>query len=286
MLVGLVLATLACSNEADAPSPGGAESTSTREAESGSTGEAAGTGTPGVDRAIRRAIAYIDGGLDGPDASPEQFVFYLSHFLERRFELGVWESLPEEHAAFLDSLEHPDPQKEYFRRLIDPDHHVTATELDRVEDVVDKVTTRALHCREVPLPHDYATRLRKLAVGGRYHLTHAALAMQWMRENGCGPVPQGVESYVVDLMAAGVRAGDATDDLEIERATFLTYLGHPERVPDGFVLDLVRSQNPDGGWSIEAGGPSNWHPTLLALWFLLESEGGSNGRPMIVEDRD
>ena len=233
-----------------------------------------------MSQAIERAIRYFD----RPSVPDEHFIFYMNHFLERRYELGVWQSLPARHEAFLASLEEPQPQKEFFRRLIEPDHRVTLEELATVEDVADKVTSKALYCRYLGLPDDYARELRKLAMGGRYHVTHAALSIQWMRESGCGPIPRQIESFVVDMMAAGIRVGDTTSDLEIERATFLTYLGHADRVPDGFVRDLLRLQNSDGGWPVEAGGASNWHPTFLALWFLLESEGRGNGGPWIVAD--
>jgi hypothetical protein len=86
-------------------------------------------------------------------------------------------------------------------------------------------------------------------------------------------------------MAAGIVPDDRLDDTEIERAAFLYYMDRGDLVPSGFTASLLPAQNPDGGWPIfwpdtQRGG-SHWHPTLLALWVLLESEGRGNGAPMI-----
>lgn len=234
--------------------------------------------SPGVGRAIHRAIRY----LDDPAILDEHFIFYVLHFLERRFELGVWADMPERHRAFMESLGEPQPQKELFRRLIEPDYVATLEQLEGAEDSVDQVTVRALYCRDYPLEEGFDSQLRKLAMRGGYHQSHAAMAIQWLRENGCGSDRDSIVSYIVDLMAARITVGDASSDLEIERTTFLGYIGHGDRVPEGMVRDLVRLQNSDGGWSIKSRGPSNWHPTFLALWFLLESEGRGNGAPMII----
>lgn len=234
--------------------------------------------SPGVERAIERAVSY----LDGPEILSEHFIFYVLYFLERRFELGVWQSLPERHAAFMAALGEPQPQKELFRRLIEPEYVATRAQIEAAEDSVDRVTTAALYCRDYPLDDGFDDEVRKLAIRGGYHQSHAAMALQWLEENDCGPNLGTIEAYVVDLMSLAIRTGDRSSDLEIERSAFLSYLGHADRVPDGMARDLVRLQNADGGWSIEAWGASNWHPTFLALWFLLESEGRGNGAPMII----
>ncbi len=234
--------------------------------------------SPALERAIDRAIAY----LDDPAVRNDYYVLNVLDFLERRYELGVWEDVPERYAEYHAALERIDPQKELFRRLIEPDYVATPEQLAAAEEIVDQVTTAALYCPDHPLPPDMAARLRRLAVNGRYHLTHAGMAIQWLRENGCEADVDSIESYVVDLMASGIRSGDATSDLEIERAAFLHYMGHADRVPSGFAGDLIRRQNGDGGWPIEASGESNWHPTFLAVWILLEVDGRGNGAPMIV----
>ncbi|HEB88536.1 MAG TPA: hypothetical protein ENI85_03110 [Deltaproteobacteria bacterium] len=231
-----------------------------------------------VERAIERAIAY----LNDPELLDEHFVFYVLDFLERRFALHVWQSMPDRYASFLASSDVEDSQKEVFRRLIEPGYIAPMKQLEAVEDPVDRITTRALYCRDYPLPADYEGMLRKRAIGGGYHQSHVAMAIQWLKENGCSPYPEEIESYVVDLMAVGIDAHDRLSDLEIERAAFLGYLGRADRAPPDLVRELVRLQNADGGWAIRPGGPSNWHPTFLALWILLESEGRSNGAPMIT----
>jgi len=134
----------------------------------------------------------------------------------------------------------------------------------------------ALYCNDVPYPTDYMGTLRKGVEMGGYFVTHAALAAMWMRENGCDlPYSPAFFDDVVAGVAAIPDADDRVLDVEIEATALLPYLGHRELVSPAFLKAMLAAQREDGGWSVDsanASTPSNWHPSVLALWAILSLE--------------
>jgi hypothetical protein len=113
---------------------------------------------------------------------------------------------------------------------------------------------------------------------GGYELTHVAIAIRWLEENGCEPHLPALRAEVADAIAAGVRSDPHVDDVELESAALLYYLGRPELVPADFPLSILPAQRGDGGWAALPDDPrSDWHPTMFALWVLLESRAWANG---------
>ena len=73
-------------------------------------------------------------------------------------------------------------------------------------------------------------------------------------------------------------------DLELEAAAFLCLAGQSTLVDPVFVDRVVAAQNYDGGWlfSSNNSGVSNWHPSVLALIFLLHLEHPSDSYPPML----
>ncbi|MGH0028862.1 MAG: FG-GAP-like repeat-containing protein [Myxococcota bacterium] len=166
-----------------------------------------------------------------------------------------------------------------FRRLVDPGAAVRPAVLASLEHEIDRMTAGALHCDRIPLPDDWKDTLAAAGRAGGYALTHAALAGQWARENGCDGHeaaaalrPDQVEALLALVAERDTLAGrfDTPTDLWLEALAMLAYLGAAERIPDDALADLLAARLPDGGWPLAPGGPSHPHPTALALWPLLE----------------
>ena len=172
-----------------------------------------------------------------------------------------------------------------FRRLMDRETPLDPDDLALVENEIDFVTVRALHCDRLDLGADYVERLLEAAGGERYALTHAGLAWRWLQENGCAlEVPAGFEAALVDSMAALIDRAEPVTDLEIEAAALLHALGHAERVPPTFIAQVLAAQGPGGGFRMSSARDEepNFHTGMLAFWLLFQHAcPAPGGRPML-----
>lgn len=204
----------------------------------------------------------------GDFASP--FDLLLGDVSARRFQVpelsGLW-------GRYQTALQQdPSVELRTYARVADAAAQVTAGDLQALRGL-DEYTGPALHCRDHALPSGYAESLaNKLAAGG-YDTSHVLLALMWIRDAGCQNPTDG-DFYEAALTAtAGLIDTDhqVTNDLEIEAATFLAYLGEGARIPTGFASAVIANQQPSGVWSeLDPSGQPNGHTTGLALWYLHE----------------
>jgi hypothetical protein len=232
------------------------------------------------EHSIGGAIAF----LADPAHIYEHAAFYFLNFMHRRFDIESFAGVSNRYWELVPNAPKPFTGVDAFERLIDPNAR-RPDQLAPAMNEIDKFTVAALYCDQIPVGESYEARMAQLATEGGYALTHVALAIKWLEENGCDPPSPALRTRVIKAMAAGVVPDDRLEDTEIERAAFLYYLDRGDLVPRGFIASLLRAQNRDGGWPEfwpdTQGGGSHWHPTVLALWVLLESDGRSNGARMI-----
>jgi hypothetical protein len=170
-----------------------------------------------------------------------------------------------------------------FARVGDPEASVTADELAMLDPPIDSLSGPALHCMDHPLPEGYAELLEESLGFGGYVTTHVLLALLWMRDVGC-EIPTNEDFYEAALAANAALIDDdhaSTTDLEIEAATFLTYLGEGHRVPEGFVEGVIANQLPEGGFTDEPDSGPNGHTSGLGLWYLHEVLFPDRRMPMV-----
>lgn len=224
----------------------------------------------GFGPALDSATTFLNQSLD--DAPPG---LAFAYFLTRRYGVGAFADVPERY----DSLLSREPKKggnppgavRLFRRLVDPEHPFVEADLAELESAWDRVTVPALYCDQYEWPASYVEDLERMGSKPGYDVTHAAMALLWMRDNGCDwPVDESVVRSWVDQMASQVRE-QPLGDISYETAAILRHLGHGDRIPSGYADKVLAAQNDDGGWGFSSERPeSHWHPTLLALWSLLE----------------
>lgn len=157
-------------------------------------------------------------------------------------------------------------------RILDP-QAVAPFEFD--SDARAQVMFPALYCDQRPISPSFYARVFWDSVRGGYDLTHAVLALEWARENGCitGEREWAAlrEEQIRRMLAETEReAGD--DDLFFERLAFLFYVGAGEWVKPDWVERVAKAQRTDGGWGQVLGEDSNDHASFLAFWVLLEAE--------------
>ncbi len=147
----------------------------------------------------------------------------------------------------------------------------------------DSTTTTlaaVLRCDEDPLDRAGLAALDRLAEGGGYQATHAALAVVWLDELVCPTEGSGQRrDELIESIADELAATDAVTDLGVEQSAVLHYIGAGDRVPADWLDRVLAAQRTDGGWGERV---STWHMTLLALWTIQAETQAGNGAPMVA----
>jgi hypothetical protein len=140
---------------------------------------------------------------------------------------------------------------------------------------IERVLYDGLHCRQPFWKlEDFMRDLDKAIESKDFGVTHAAMASELARENGCVSAEQlsGVRARMVkELEAIAEKNGD-DQDLLFEAVAMLDYLGERARVKPEWVERVIAAQLPNGGFALLRGTKaSHDHPSVLALWVLLEA---------------
>ncbi len=191
----------------------------------------------------------------------------LLDFVRRKF------ALPDNLAFSLEGLSPGDRKlAAVYARLYTP--HAEATPPPREAPEFIRNDLRALYCRERPLPADFAPALRRQMARGGYALTHAALACQWARDNGCidpeSPLWRRLSDDIAGAMAGVAREKGVRDEVGLEAAAFLCYMGRKALLPEEAARELRGAQRASGAFHSHASAEPGFHDTVLCLWILLE----------------
>jgi hypothetical protein len=215
--------------------------------------------------AIASAIGYFTG-------SREPFALLWLDVMHRRFGIAQFADALQRFDRVLVERPKESPLLRVFRRMADRDNPLRLEDMDAVTHPSDRLVVCALYCDRLGLsPSFFAEMLDKAVNAGGYYLTHALLAVIWMREYG-GEAAL-AEAFVENLYRANAAliSADArtVSDMKLEAAAFLHLAGQGARVDQTFVESVVRTQARDGGWGKSRDGRSDWHATILALLLLL-----------------
>lgn len=175
-------------------------------------------------------------------------------------------------------------------RYVDPEApRVTVPEF--AASPVNMVLVSALHCDRQPLGGNDLEVWRELASAGGYESTHVILAAATARELGCSsPEMEGIVDDAVAQVVADVETRSESgisparvDDLFLEQAAFLLWVGGPNVLAGEWLSAVLEAQLPDGGWPREQGEvTSDWHATMLGIWALSASLSPGNGARLIA----
>lgn len=195
---------------------------------------------------------------------------YVLARLERRYGL-TWTAA--QRAGTLATAP-PAAQLRLFGRLVDPGTRPDPADLATIANQSDRLLLAALYCDE--LGEATLDALAPWAEKGGADVSHGALALGWLLENGC--VATGAAEPLRQRFLRGLAAEAArvpATDVGIETMAMLDYLGAAGRVESAWVDAVMAAQHADGGWGERPDDASNDHTTTLALWVLL----GASGRP-------
>jgi hypothetical protein len=105
-----------------------------------------------------------------------------------------------------------------------------------------------------------------------YKITHLYYAIKTIEKRNKSfltqrskQIAQHIETAILPLYLKG----NYNSDLYFETLAFITEFGNTKKILKEF-KNLISEQNPDGGFSsVKNSSYSSLHPTLLALWYLL-----------------
>jgi len=227
------------------------------------------------------------------DRSRERWICLATlDFLQRKFGLperySIRSTFAPERQTNAD-LRHNMP----MGRLVDPRHVYVPTlppwkgdSMPYVEEF-QYFMQQALYCDRLGLRKEFfptlRRRLRECRGKGQmteYIVTHLALSVQWTIENHCTNQCENFEELhtaLGDALEDIVSRNGPRCDISYESMALLYYMGFKDRISKEWVNAVAAAQRPDGGWFW--GSPwimrdesvSDIHPTVLALWTLLEA---------------
>jgi len=230
---------------------------------------------------IANAITFFEESEEPDDPN----ALLLLDVVRRRFGIKEFADALKRYDSIMSTLPDQAPVMRLFRRIADHDNTLQYQDLEEVSEELDFLTLPALYCDQRDLPYYYQAMLEQATYTGDYMLTHALLAYIWIQENGCEvPVSDNFVENMYNANAALINDDSVVLDLELEAAAFLCLAGQSTLVDPVFVNRVVAAQNYDGGWlfSSNNSGVSNWHPSVLALIFLLHLEHPSDSYPPML----
>ncbi len=173
-----------------------------------------------------------------------------------------------------ESIPRSDVERAYFYF---PDALLSEAEISESSTMrYDRWLFSALSCKERPISEDIRNELALAETTGGYDLTHAYLALQYLKRLECSeedaPLDERIRR-VENAMHDEERQAGAFNDLSAERAAFLLWGGRRDMVDDAWLMKIKTAQGPTGGWGDGADAAPNPHTTALAAWALAQASG-------------
>jgi hypothetical protein len=227
--------------------------------------------------AVNNAINYIA-------RTNEPYALLMLNVLYRRFGIPEFNDTLQRYDEILSS--YPESLMKLYRRIADYNNTVDETDFNAVVDKMDSITVPALYADQWSPPESYSFVLINAKNSGGYMMTHALLATIWLQENNCNiSLPE----YFIEILyhdtAALTDLNLPVTDLALEAAAFLYMGGQGNLVNPDFAENVIATQNPDGGWSWSSSDTPNgssWHPSVLALMFLLHIQYPATSYPPML----
>jgi hypothetical protein len=219
----------------------------------------------------RDAIAAAIGFFAG---SREPFALLWLEVMHRRFGIPQFADALQRFDRVLAERPKELPRLRVFRRMADRDNPLQPEDMDAITHPSDRLVVCALYCDRLGLsPSFFAEMLDQAAKAGGYYLTHALLAVIWMREYGRDvELPAAFVENLYRANAALISAdARSVSDVKLEAAAFLHFAAQGALVDRTFVESVLQTQARDGGWGKSRDGRSDWHATILALLLLLHA---------------
>ena len=204
-------------------------------------------------------------------------VYALLDYLQRRFRLDKRYSMEQVYPLEIWS-EDDVKMAARFGRLVDPSFVIETSALAKDADWLSNLMMRSLYCEIFPADDGFLEEMVERYEEDQarpkpgYVTTHIILCVLWLRERGCVDFNNPALPTVsfADALEQIVSRERGETDLAFEAMMLLYYLGEGARVWDKWIETMAGLQRPSGAWGYDLSRPDDGHPTVLALWVLLE----------------
>lgn len=221
-------------------------------------------GHPAYEAVIGRGLSW----LQQPSADVKPFQWLLINYLQRKFALDPALSASRELPP---QTEGEAARYQVYHRIIAPNDLPSSLPLAD-EAPVDQMVMMAMHCDHIALPAHFDQLVSRSIAAGGYSLTHAALSLQRLRENGCslpGDQINKLRQRATTSIAATVGDKGPQSDWGYEAVALLFDSGRRDLVRPSWIAQIAQQQQADGHWGGSVGTNGNDHTTVLALWAVL-----------------
>lgn len=232
---------------------------------------------------IDAALAFLKARAQSNEA--EWQVYAILDFLQRRFDLP-----PQYRFQSMISVENwsrdDEETKYYFKKLLDKNATFSCEEIKalkgagQIEDYYYYMLS-ALHCNSCDIQEGFYEDLLAFLSWDQeeygnpgYATTHAIIAFQWLQEQGCEDAHIHMDTqreHFASVLTSIIEREQSGTDLAFEAMAFLCYIGAKDRMRPNWLETMRNHQLLSGGWAWDAGKAPAGHPTILALWTLLEA---------------
>lgn len=230
-------------------------------------------------KAVTRGQEYLVNNLS--TIKPEQRLFV--DYLQRKFNLDERLGITKNPILITENPVTYPQEIHFLARIAYPDKLVTIPP----RNVVDGPTLTNIYsanCDHMQLPKAFWPTMSQNNEAGGYYLTHNALALAFIKDNGCQipPTEGDLLSKTVDGMVKIMDDPNTTPDLRYEAIAFLGLSGRSDLINSKWIDQLVSQQKENGSWVDGSDAQNSDHTTTLALWALLEySHPGTPYEPLI-----
>ena len=219
------------------------------------------------DKAIKRAEEYLVRNIQGVEAGNRLFLDYIQRKFQLDDILGTAES---PIVSPTDKRSYPQ-EYDYLERLAYPEKLVSSPPNFSLEGPA-LTNIYSANCDHLKTPRSFWATMEDSNNHGGYNTTHVALALMFIKDNGCD-IPPGEGDLIMRVaqnMVVIINDKSTMPDLRYESVAFLLMISRYDLIEPEWIDAIVSEQLPNGGWALEKDQPANAHASLLALWSLLE----------------
>lgn len=221
-----------------------------------------------IKKAIDRTVNFFK-NKDKIDAQS----YLLLDYLIRKYEIPFSIDKGKVESAFTEN--ELNSSFKLFYRIIAPPA-ITVVVPDTFNNPMEQSLISALMCKEKSVDEKFLDFLEQQINNGGYPLTHAVIALIWLRENQClinEKRMDGMISKSINSLLELAKKEKFNTDSGIEAMAVLCYSGNYKKIKPFMVSEVLKVQKANGSWAHSPEtNVTDEHTTILALWFLLGIE--------------